>query len=117
LIERSGIAVAAALTDDKREQTFQDEDPGPASESSQSIHFCNTTGKKTTESAGRCGSREEDRHAETAFVSAVPHRDVESHTREQATLSDTERRSSSHKARVVLDETYVMCELVSISQH
>ena len=44
----------------------------------------------------------------------VPHRDVESHTGEQTTLSDTERRSSSHEARVVLDQTCASCELISI---
>jgi len=34
VIESSIIAVATALTDDKREQTFQDKDPGPAIEAS-----------------------------------------------------------------------------------
>lgn len=37
------VAVAAALTDDKRDQTFYDEDPGPSVDSSQSIHFCDST--------------------------------------------------------------------------
>jgi hypothetical protein len=49
------VTVAAALTDEERDQTFQDEDPGPSVKSSKSVHFCDAASEETAESSGCCG--------------------------------------------------------------
>lgn len=90
---------------DESEETLKDEDPLPPMQTSKTVHLNDTASKKTTKgSSGGC-SREEDGHSQTAFVAAVPHSDVEGHTGEETTLSQTESSTSSEQAMVVLNNT------------
>ena len=62
---------------DKGHDTLNDEDPRPTSEAGNTVHLHDATGEETTESTSSSGSGEEDGHAETAFVSSIPHGDAE----------------------------------------
>jgi len=94
------------LTDDKSSETLKDKDPGPASLSSNAIHLRDTTSQETTESTSKSSSREEQSHPVTAFMTPIPHGDVERHTGKQTAFSNTEGHTSNEQARVIVDQTH-----------
>lgn len=60
-------------TDDKGQETLEDENPGPAVEVAKSVHLDDATGKETTKGAGGSGGGEEDGHAKATLPATVPH--------------------------------------------
>lgn len=72
---RRGVVLHDEIRDDGHDEgddTFEDEDPGPAAQTGNTVHFRNAAGEQAAERAGGRGGGEEDGHAETAFVTAVP---------------------------------------------
>lgn len=63
-------------TDDEGSKAFDDEDPCPAIKATDAIHLHQSTGKQSAEGTSKCRSREEERHAETALASFIPHGDA-----------------------------------------
>ena len=58
---------------DDGDEALEDEDPCPAGLSAETPHLGDAAGEETTECTGGGGSAEEDGHAQTALVTAVPH--------------------------------------------
>lgn len=55
---------------------FEDEDPAPAFETADAVHFADGEGEKATKCAGDGGGGEEHGLAELDLVAAVPHGEV-----------------------------------------
>lgn len=91
---------------DESEKALNDKDPGPAVETTNTVHLHNTTSKETTKGTGSSGSREEDGHTETALVTLVPESDVVGDTREQATFGKTKSHTRSKEATKVVSDTH-----------
>lgn len=88
------------------DETLEDEDPGPAVETTNTVHLHDAAGQETTKGTSSSGSGEEDGHAETALVALVPHGDVVGDTGEETTLSETESHASSQETAKVVDSTH-----------
>lgn len=93
-------------SEEEGDDALDDEDPGPASEVANTVHLHDATGKETTEGTSSSGGGEEDGHAKTALVSAIPHGDVVGDTGEETTLSKTESHADTEKTTEVLDKTH-----------
>jgi hypothetical protein len=88
------------------DKTFDDEDPGPTGFSAFPAQVGDGAGKETTKGTGEGGGREENGHAETTFVSAIPEGNVPCYTWEEAAFCNTENHSDDKKASKVVDESH-----------
>jgi hypothetical protein len=64
------------ITNNKGQETLDDENPLPAVEISHALHLHDTKGQETTKGTRGGGGGEEDGHAQTALMAPVPQRDA-----------------------------------------
>lgn len=113
-----------AHTEDKGDETLEDEDPGPAVESTNTVHLHDATGEETAKGTGGSGGREEDGHAETALVALIPHGDavrvsfltphgelagqdvLVGDTGEETTLGETQGHANTEETLEAVDGTH-----------
>lgn len=105
------------------------EDPTPTGQAPNTVHLADTIGEETAEGAGDGSGREEHRLSELDLLSTIPHREIilvevrralrlkqrtrlaegekaYSNTREQTSLSNSQKEASDEKSVIVLDNSH-----------
>lgn len=84
-----GRAARCPLTNYKRHDSLDNEDPGPSAETGLLVQLDDAAREQATKGAGGRGGREENGHAETALIALIPERDA---TRPAASLERDRKR-------------------------
>lgn len=79
------------LTNQKRGNTLENENPGPTTKSGTAVHLHDAESQQSTKGTGSSRSREEDRHAKTALMTLIPH--CNAAQKSASTLRKTKRKT------------------------
>jgi len=104
--EANKARVEVGLTNSNCNQSLENENPGPPRLPTNTIHLSDTSSQETTKGTSKGSSGEEDCHAETAFVTSIPHGNVKSNAGEQTTLRETERHTTDQETDIVGNQTH-----------
>lgn len=105
-----GDEEVCSAADEHSCDSFENEDPLPAIESSNALHVCNGPCENTAERTGEGGSGEEEGDAELSFGSEVEESKIEDDAGEEASFCDAEEETDDEEAGEVVDHALKGCD-------